>query len=75
MISPARRLLVENNPLYYPFGKTRVQNVLKDFNNRLQDKDDKTITSVHWLLYIKAFIINLRFKWEYFRFFSWNPGT
>jgi len=31
MLIPARRVLSENYPLYYPFGNTRVRNVLKDY--------------------------------------------
>lgn len=30
-ISPARRRMVENNPLYFPFGGKQSRNILRDF--------------------------------------------
>jgi hypothetical protein len=30
--TPTRRSVVENFPLYYPFGITRFHNILKDLN-------------------------------------------
>ena len=30
-ISPARRRLVENTPLYFPFGGKQTRNILRDF--------------------------------------------
>lgn len=30
-ISPARRRMVENNPLYFPFGDKQSRNILRDF--------------------------------------------
>lgn len=30
-ISPARRRMVENTPLYFPFGGKQTRNILRDF--------------------------------------------
>ena len=38
--TPARRFLIENSPLYYPFGNTRIRNVLENVNNQNDDPDD-----------------------------------
>lgn len=37
MLTPARRILFENSPLYYPFGNTGAENILKDFNFQLDE--------------------------------------
>ena len=40
--TPARRFLIENSPFYYPFGNTRIQNVLENanFNHQNDCPDD-----------------------------------
>ena len=37
MLTPSRRILLENSPLYYPFGNTGAENILKDFNFQLDE--------------------------------------
>jgi hypothetical protein len=34
-ISPARRRMVENNPLYFPFGGKQSRNILRDFKGSM----------------------------------------
>ena len=40
--TPARRSLVENSILYYPFGNTRTRNILKDFKCELASSTNST---------------------------------
>jgi hypothetical protein len=38
MLTPSRRILLENSPYYYPFGNTGAENALKDFNCQSLDE-------------------------------------
>ena len=46
MVTPARRFLMENCPYYYPFGNTRVQNVLTNANSWDGGSDKGSIVKV-----------------------------
>ena len=56
MVSPARRFLTENFALYYPFGNTRSRNILADYSNRLDNKDNDVVTTKVYIWKIKNFL-------------------
>ncbi len=75
MLTPARRILFENSPLYYPFGNTGAENILKDFNFQLDEIKVNLYSHDNSFLLYRQFGINHLFCCVLYRSFFLDVAT
>ena len=82
MTTPSRRVLLENYPLYYPFGNTRSTNVFENVRDEFffNEKDVTKVTFhvLKKLQYISSVYANAQINLEHLyyainsRFYFWD---
>ena len=62
MVTPSRCFLLENAPVYYPFGNTRGRNVLQDFKFEKHNVGEENLIKVIGALSFSSLILTVWFN-------------